>query len=95
MIVTMKLFGTYINYLPRGGEGNSVDLEVPEGTTVNDFISMIPIPDEDQRVILLNGLGSDPETPLKAGDVVAIFQAMAGGGSNDISLGAARQDRLS
>jgi sulfur carrier protein ThiS len=79
MVITVKMFGTYIKYLPRGGQGNTVDLEVPLGIKAVDVISMIQIPDDDQKVILLNGSYVDLETALKDGDVLAIFQAIAGG----------------
>ncbi len=78
--ITLKLFATYRRYLPPGSVGNACDLEVPPGTPVIDLLTRFGVPyASGASVILVNGRGVPPEQALKAGDVVAIFPALAGG----------------
>ena len=56
-----------------------VELDVPDGTTVYEAISRFDIPLNDESVIVLNGLTVDMNTPLKEGDMVTAFSAIAGG----------------
>ena len=80
MHVTLKLFATYRRYLPPGSVGNACDLDVPTGTPVIDLLTRLGVPYESgASVILVNGRGVPPEQVLEAGDVMAVFPALAGG----------------
>ena len=78
--ITLKLFATYRQYLPLGSVGNACDVDVPTGTPVIDLLTRFGIPYESgASVVLVNGRGVSPEQALEAGDVVAVFPALAGG----------------
>ena len=78
--ITLKLFATYRQYLPPGNVGNACDVDVSTGTPVIDLLTSFGIPYESgASVVLVNGRGVSPEQALEAGDVVAVFPALAGG----------------
>jgi sulfur carrier protein ThiS len=79
MRVQLKLFATYRNHLPPGAEGNVMDVQVPTNTRVSDLLRQFGLPENESRVILINGLGTREDQVLQENDVVAAFPALAGG----------------
>jgi molybdopterin converting factor small subunit len=79
MMIHVKLLANYREHLPPEAKNGGVELDVPDGTTVREAMSRFAIPLDDTSVIVLNGLTVDLNTPLKAGDVVSAFSAIAGG----------------
>jgi molybdopterin converting factor small subunit len=79
MMIRVKLIANYRDALPPGHKHGVVELDVPDGTTVYDAISQFDIPINDESVIVLNGFTVDMSTPLKEGDMVTAFSAIAGG----------------
>ena len=79
MMVRVKMIANYRDVLPPGTKNGVVELDVPHGATVHDVISRFDIPLNDESVIVLNGLTVDMDTPLKEGDMVTAFSAIAGG----------------
>lgn len=79
MMIRVKMIANYRDVLPPGTVNGVVELDVPEGVTVYDVISRFDIPLNDESVIVLNGLTVEMDTPLKEGDTVTAFSAIAGG----------------
>ena len=79
MMISVKLIANYRDQLPPEAKNGVVELDVPDGTTVREAISRFDIPLDDTSVIVLNGLTVDMNTPLKEGDMVTAFSAIAGG----------------
>lgn len=79
MMVRVKLIANYRGALPPEAVNGVVELNVQSGVTVYDVISRFDIPLNDESVIVLNGLTVDISTPLKEGDMVTAFSAIAGG----------------
>ena len=79
MMICIKLIANYRDQLPLEAKNGVVELNVPNGTTVYDAISRFDIPLNDESVIVLNGITVDMSTPLKEGDMVTAFSAIAGG----------------
>lgn len=79
MMIHIKLLANFREHLPLGAKNGGVELDVPDGTTVRDAMSRFPIPLDDTTVVVVNGLTVDLDSPLKAGDVVSAFSAIAGG----------------
>ena len=79
MRVKLRLFATYRKYLPAGNDGNTVEVQVPIGTSVGDIASMFDVPLGQDSVILLNGTSPQLDDKVKDGDVISAFPAMAGG----------------
>jgi molybdopterin converting factor small subunit len=79
MMIRIKLIANYREQLPPEAKNGIVELDVPDGTSVYEAISRFDIPLDDTSVIVLNGLTVDLDTPLKEGDMVTAFSAIAGG----------------
>ena len=79
MMIHVKMLANYRAILPPSAKHGMVELDLPEGSTVYDAISRFDIPLNDESVIVLNGLTVDLNTPLKEGDTVTAFSAIAGG----------------
>ena len=79
MKISVKLIATYRELLPPGTQGNKVEIEVPEGSTVSDVMAQFNVPQDETSVIVVNGLTIPLSTILVEGDDVTPFSAIAGG----------------
>jgi molybdopterin converting factor small subunit len=79
MMIHVKLLANYREHLPPEAKNGGMELDVPDGITVREVLSRFPIPLDETSVIVVNGATVDLDTPLKAGDVVSAFSAIAGG----------------
>ena len=79
MKVEVGLFATLATYLPAGTSGDSVVLDLPDGSTLGDVVRSLAIPDDLECLRVINGRDAPPEQPLHDGDVVSIFPPLAGG----------------
>lgn len=79
MMVRVKLIANYRQGLPPEARHGMVELDVPARSTVFDVISCFQIPLDEESVIVLNGLTVELSTPLKEGDTITAFSAIAGG----------------
>ena len=74
MVVEVRLFATF-----REGRFNEKKLELPEGSSVSALLEHLKIPQEDAKILIVNGLAVSAEHELSHHDVVAIFPPIAGG----------------
>lgn len=79
MKINVKLIATYQKLLPVGTSGNTIEIEVPVGSTISQILSRFGVPLDDTSVIVLNGLTVDLNSPVSEGDTVTAFSAIAGG----------------
>lgn len=88
MRVTFKAFATLGQYLPpeldgHARAGNQIDLDLPEGATVQAVIERFPMPRALVHLVLVNGVyippGQRPRHPLREGDALAVWPPVAGG----------------
>jgi molybdopterin converting factor small subunit len=77
--VEVCLFATLGRYLPPGVAGDRVTLEVPDRTTVGQVMTSLHIPDNLDRLQVVNGRDAAPGYILKDGDVLSAFPPLAGG----------------
>jgi molybdopterin converting factor small subunit len=54
-------------------------MEYADGMTVGQVIDQLGIPKPRPTMILINGLQAGEDTPLKEGDLLALFPPLAGG----------------
>lgn len=79
MKVEVRLFATLGRYLPPGVSGDRVTLEVPDRTTVGQIMASLRVPEDLDRLQVVNGHDAVPEHILKDGDVLSAFPPLAGG----------------
>jgi molybdopterin converting factor small subunit len=79
MKVSVRLIGSYRKLFPPETKGSSIEVEVPQSTSVAELVSQFNVPLTDDSVIVVNGLSVDWGTLLAEGDEVSAFSAMAGG----------------
>jgi sulfur carrier protein ThiS len=84
MRITFKLYASLTQYLPpQARYDNRVQLELPDGTTVQQVIEPYGMPAKLVHLVLINGTYVAPEERLSRGlvdgDVLAIWPPIAGG----------------
>jgi sulfur carrier protein ThiS len=88
MRVTFKLFAMLSDHLPqqvdgRTRVGNAIELDVPEGTTIQGLIERFRLPAKLVHLVLVDGTYVPKEQrgtrALADGEVLAIWPPIAGG----------------
>lgn len=80
MIVKFKIAIGFRYYVPNVSElVDGEDFEVPEGSTVGEFLEMINFPQRIATIILVNGNGADKDKVLNENDQIYLVQPMSGG----------------
>jgi molybdopterin converting factor small subunit len=77
--VAVHLTATLRAYLPPGTRGDSVVLDLPDGTTVDQVIHSLRLPPELERLTVVNGRDAALDQRLVEGDVLSVFPPLAGG----------------
>lgn len=84
MKITFKLYATLTDHLPaEARRRNQVELDVPEGATIDEITAPFGLPPRLVHLVLVNGHYIAPEDRprhrLREGDVLAIWPPIAGG----------------
>ena len=81
--VTLKLFASLTDYLPKHAQDNKAQIEVSDSDTVGAIIKRYNLPEKLVHLVLVNGVFITPEDRpnrvLKEGEVLAIWPPVAGG----------------
>jgi molybdopterin converting factor small subunit len=75
MQIHLKLFATLKAYTPDDAD----QYPVAPGTTVGDIVHRLKIPVKDAKLIFINSIRRDLDTPLADGDRLGIFPPVGGG----------------
>ncbi len=79
MKIEVQLYATLAQYLPKGAEKRRAVMEFIDGITVGRVLDQLGISKEHPNMVLVNGIHTEDDTPLKDGDVLAVFPPLAGG----------------
>jgi molybdopterin synthase sulfur carrier subunit len=74
-----KLFATLRPYRPGLGIGEAFPVELPDGATVGDLVRKLGLPEDQVKLVFVNGLFQELDHPLADGDEVGIFPPVGGG----------------
>jgi molybdopterin synthase sulfur carrier subunit len=77
--VHAKLFATLRSYRPGLGLGQAFPVELPDGATVGLLVRLLGLPEEEVKMIFVNGIVRDREHVLADGDELGIFPPVGGG----------------
>jgi molybdopterin converting factor small subunit len=80
MIIKIKIFSFLRQYVPfshRRLDGDKWD--IPEGANVARALTMLNMPEKQDKIFLVNGRSADGETVLHEGDVLLVFPPINGG----------------
>ena len=79
MNVDLALFASLSQFQPDGQGGRHArTIELAHGTTIEDVIASLGLPDQP-RVVFVNNRHAEECAPLNDGDRLAIFPPVAGG----------------
>ncbi len=73
--ISIKLFATLAGYTPASGD----KYPVLPGTTVRNLLNELGIPENDAKLIFINGIKGDLTSSLHGGERVGIFPPVGGG----------------
>ncbi len=73
-MIEVKCFATLRRYTPSNGK-----VEHFSGMKVKDLIKILNIPEDEVKIIFVNGVHASLDTELNDGDRVGLFPAIGGG----------------
>lgn len=83
MRITLKTGGLLKRYLPDGVEGNTGDVEMPDGLSILDALDHLGAPVDGNYLIVVNGQAVPPSTRgdviLNDGDAMSLMPPLKGG----------------
>ncbi len=83
MRITLKLYATLTDYLPPQRNGNKAEIELAEGTTVQQALDGFALPAKLTHLVLVDGNYVAPADRanwvLKGGEALAVWPPVAGG----------------
>jgi len=79
MLVRVKLFTTLADYVPGITSGEPFDVRIKSGAILSDLINRLKLPQEEAKLLFVNGLVKSPDYVLQNNDEVGIFPPIGGG----------------
>ena len=81
MKVKVKLYGTFAQKVSGYQESQGIEVEVPEGATVKELLSLlqIPVSGSEKAVVSIDGRIRKASDEIPSDAHAQIFQPMAGG----------------
>jgi molybdopterin synthase sulfur carrier subunit len=75
----VKLFATLRGHYPHLGLGEAMEVKLPEGATAGDMVERLRLPENQVKVIFVNGIVRGKDHTLADGDEVGVFPPVGGG----------------
>jgi molybdopterin synthase sulfur carrier subunit len=77
--VHVKLFATLRRYREGLKIGEAFPVELPDGATTGHLIGQLGLPEEEVKMVFVNGRVYDRDRVLSNGDELGIFPPVGGG----------------
>ena len=77
--VEVKLFATLRRQFPDLKVGEAMSVELPEDATVAQLVKELGLPEEQVKVVFVNGIVQKGDHGLMDGDEVGVFPPVGGG----------------
>ena len=79
MRIRVKLFGTLSQRYPGYQQAQGVEVEIPDGATVNDLLAHLEIPESQGAVVVVEGRILMADDGIGFGAPVHVLQVLSGG----------------
>ncbi len=79
MRIQVRLNASLRRYIPEGESGSPFEIDVAEGATVADVMSLLGVPAEQTHMATVDGEQSDMSRVVTEGQEVTLFPPLAGG----------------
>lgn len=80
MKITVKLFANLVQFSPNPTfSGAPFQMELSPGATLADVVQVLQLPEEEVKVLFVNGIICELDRILNENDVVGIFPPVGGG----------------
>ena len=79
MRITAKLYGTLSHSFPGYQHAQGIEVEIPDGATVNDLLALLEISESKKAVVAMEGRILKGDDPIRRGVPVQVFNAIHGG----------------
>ncbi len=79
MALQVLLAATLRRYIPGYDAATGYFLELGPGATVHEVAAYLGIPEDEVKLIMVNGIGSQWDTVLRGDERVALFPPVGGG----------------
>jgi sulfur carrier protein ThiS len=86
MQIQVKLYASLSRFSAGGLPGTPFEVEIPEGSNLQDLVDFLKIPPEETKITFVNGLVQALDWELKPGDQVGLFPPIGGGSAREISI---------
>ena len=73
--INIKLFATLQQFMPASADSYTIEA----GTTIQNLLDQLEIPQYKAKIIFINGVKADLSTALNGGERVGIFPPVGGG----------------
>jgi len=77
--IYVKVFATLVRHMPGVSAGAPFEIELPAGATVQTLVERLELPQDEVKVVFVNGRARPADWMLAAGDEVGIFPPIGGG----------------
>ena len=77
--VNVRLFATLRRFFPDCDPQKGINVEVEEGSTLQHLIQVLHLPEQEARVILINGISKKTTDQIREGDQINLFTPLGGG----------------
>ncbi len=79
MKIEIRLFATLAPYAHHRDLAADGTFHIKEPATILDVVSLFGVPEEEIKLVFLNGVRASLDSPLKHGDRVGVFPPIGGG----------------
>lgn len=79
MKVKVRLFANLREYVPQAKLGATLEIELNDGHRVSDLVDHFRLPQEEVKLVYVNGIYQEMDYLLREGDEIGIFPPIGGG----------------
>ena len=79
MKVSVNLYGTLTARIPGYRQSQGIEIELPEGATVNDLLAILSIPKSQKAVVAIDGRIRKASDKIPCGARAQVMQPIHGG----------------